>query len=290
RLRTPQIIQHPTYIRNYVQLNCLVRDTKVSSYDWQKDNRVLNNSRTTFEFDNSTLLIRDMDVSDCGVYTCIVKNEVSSSSNSHFLRSDEILFIVISIFLLSTMAFVSSLTSLCAEAVIYKALNRPQGPDQKRELTIIFLIFELVSFTCLLTASLLAVFESGFSILYRCIAGFGCLMCVAAIIYVSILFLGLNTNRTPLFLTINVHFLILFVCEILSVVISIALLYRSKQIATKCEYQHKRLIIRSLLVVLIYVFPVFVFILFYIMHFLEVEMYRQMKAFKRINRHRIRSK
>ncbi|XP_072406044.1 uncharacterized protein [Chiloscyllium punctatum] len=230
RLRTPQIIQHPTYIRNYVQLNCLVRDTKVSSFVWQKDNGVFNINRTRFEFDNSTLLIRDMDVSDCGVYTCIVKNEVSSSSNSHFLRSDEILFIVISIFLLSTMAFVSSLTSLCAEAVIYKALNRPRGPDQKRELTIIFLIFELVSFTCLLTASLLAVFESGFSTLYRCIAGFGCLMCVAVIIYISILFLGLNTNRTLPFLNINVHCLILFVCGILSVVISIALLYRSKQI------------------------------------------------------------
>ncbi|XP_060707138.1 uncharacterized protein LOC132832916 [Hemiscyllium ocellatum] len=204
KLRTPQIIQYPSYIRNYVQLNCLIRDTKVSSYVWQKDNRVLNNSRTRFEFDNSTVLIRDMDVSDCGVYTCIVKNEVSSSSNSHFLRSDEILFIVISIFLLSTMALVSSLTSLCVEAVTYKALKRSRGPDQKREFTVIFMTFELVSFTCLLTASLLAVFESGFSTMYRWIAGFGCLMCVAVIIYVSILFLSLNTNHIPSFLTINV--------------------------------------------------------------------------------------
>ncbi|XP_072405962.1 uncharacterized protein [Chiloscyllium punctatum] len=217
---------------NYVWLSCIVKKAKVTHISWWKDNKQWDLWGASLSFGNRTLFIQDMEVTDCGVYTCIVENEVSSNRNSHVLTADEILFILVATLFISVVALTSSLTSIVGEAIIIIVLKKLQGPDQQKELTTIFVALQLVAVICLLIASVLAVFESGFSTLYRCIAGFGCLMCVAVIVYVSILFLGLNTNRTLPFLNINVHCLILFVCGFLSVIISTLLLHQSIQIGS----------------------------------------------------------
>ncbi|XP_059495737.1 uncharacterized protein LOC132206273 [Stegostoma tigrinum] len=205
-----------------------------------------------------------MEVTDCGVYTCIVKNEVSTSSNSHVLTGDETLFILVAVLFISVVALASSLTSCIGEAIIIIAMKKLSGPNQQRELTAIFVAFQVVSINCLLIASVLAVFESGFSTWCRGIAGFGCLICITVIIYVSVLFLDLNTNRAPSFLTTNIHRLILFLCGILSVAISTVLLHQSKKIASLCQYPYKMFITRSLLAVLVYLLFASISVIYYI--------------------------
>ncbi|XP_048472653.1 uncharacterized protein LOC125486985 [Rhincodon typus] len=160
KLRTPQIVQEPDHIINHVWLRCIVRQAKASSISWRKDNKEWNRWNSSVSFGNHTLFIQDMEVTDCGVYTCIVKNEVSTSSNSHVLAADETLFILVAVLFISVVALASSLTSFVGEAIIIIAMKKLSGPNQQRELTAIFVAFQLVSITCLLIASVLAVFES----------------------------------------------------------------------------------------------------------------------------------
>ncbi|XP_038672864.1 uncharacterized protein LOC119976412 [Scyliorhinus canicula] len=201
KLRSPQIIQEPIYILDHVTLSCIVQTVHVSSMIWQKDKEPLRSTRMRLEFDNTTLLIGSMNVMDCGMYTCIVKNEVSTNSNSHFLTADVLLFILICTVLTSIVAFVSGLTTFIAAVIIIVTLKKTQDPGRQQELTTIFVIFQVVSIISLLIACLLSVFELGFVLWCQITAGFGCFLSLVVIIYISILFLGLNTEEFQSFLS-----------------------------------------------------------------------------------------
>ncbi|XP_041068360.1 uncharacterized protein LOC121291357 [Carcharodon carcharias] len=285
KLRTPQITQNPAYILTHVQLSCIASKAAVSSIIWQKDNKFLNMMRVQLDFDNSTLFIQDMKVTDCGLYTCTVKNKVSRSSNSYFLTAEEILFIPNCALLMSVVALISSLTSIIAAAIIINALKHSQG--QQKELTTIFVIFHLVSIICLLIASSLSVFGLDFSLSCRIIAGLGCFLSLAVIIYISILYLGLNTKQSPSFLLINYHCYIIFTCGILSGAASVVLIDETKKIVTACHYPYEILIIRSLLAAIAYIFSAFFFVLFYVAHLLEIDMRMKLRAVKRATRQQL---
>ncbi|XP_043534289.1 uncharacterized protein LOC122541527 [Chiloscyllium plagiosum] len=162
KLRIPQITQEPARIMNYVWLSCIVKKAKATHISWWKDNKERDLLDDGLSFGNRTLFIQDMEVTDCGVYTCIVENEVSTNRNSHVLTADEILFILIATLFISVVALASSLTSIVGEAIIIIVLKKLQGPDQQKELTTIFVALQLVAVICQLIASVLAVFESDY--------------------------------------------------------------------------------------------------------------------------------
>ncbi|XP_067829903.1 uncharacterized protein [Heptranchias perlo] len=265
QLLAPLIVQDPTYVVDRVELNCFVRNGKASGILWQKDNKqLLNSSRYRLVFDNTTLFIKDMKVSDCGLYTCTVKNGVSTSSNSHFLTVNGILLILSYAIVMSVVALVSNLTStFAASFIIFIALKKFQVQKHQKQLTAIFVAFQLLSFICLLIACLFCISDAGFSIWYKVNAAFGCFLGFAMVIYVVILFLNAGTEQSPSFLSTNSHRNIILVCGPVSVVISSAPIYKATQIVTECRYPYEALAVKGLLSLLIYIFAVVIFVLFY---------------------------
>ncbi|GCC20291.1 hypothetical protein chiPu_0021337 [Chiloscyllium punctatum] len=99
--------------------------------------------------------IKDVDLSMGG----LIKKFVSCAK---IIRVNQILFILVATLFISVVALTSSLTSIVGEAIIIIVLKKLQGPDQQKELTTIFVALQLVAVICLLIASVLAVFESGY--------------------------------------------------------------------------------------------------------------------------------
>ncbi|XP_038673374.1 uncharacterized protein LOC119976718 isoform X2 [Scyliorhinus canicula] len=227
-----------------------------------------------------------MEVKHCGMYTCIVKNEVSTNRNSYFLTSEDILFILICVALTSIVALVSGLTTFIAAVIIIISLKKTQDPGRQQELTTVFVIFQLVSIISLLIACLLSVFELGFALWCQITAGFGCFLSLVVIIYISILFLGLNTDEFQSFLSRKIHRCIILICEILCLAISVTLIQQSIKSVTYCRYPHQLLIVRGLMAVLVYIFLVFVFATFFISHFQEVDMQMKLKAVREATQQR----
>ncbi|XP_072331892.1 uncharacterized protein [Scyliorhinus torazame] len=227
KLRVPRIVQTPIYTASHVQLMCIVDKGIASSIVWLKDDMLLKSPQFQVEGESSTVYIKDMEIKHCGMYTCIVKNEVSTNSNSYFLTAEEILFILICVALISIVALVSGLTTFIATVVIIITLTETQDPDRQNEVTTIFMVFQLVSIISLLIACVLSVFESGLSLWCRTTAGFGCFLSLAVIIYISILYVGLNTDEFQPFLSRKIHRCIILICEILCVAISVSLIQQS---------------------------------------------------------------
>ncbi|GCC21575.1 hypothetical protein chiPu_0020049 [Chiloscyllium punctatum] len=89
QLVSPQIIQNPAHVLNHVELRCIVQIGKANTIWWEKDRKKgFDNSHLRIEFDGSALFIDQMSITDCGLYTCFVKNNVSLNSNSVFLSAD----------------------------------------------------------------------------------------------------------------------------------------------------------------------------------------------------------
>ncbi|XP_072331884.1 uncharacterized protein [Scyliorhinus torazame] len=249
KLRVPRIVQTPIYTASHVQLMCIVDKGIASSIVWLKDDTLLKSPQFQVEGESSTVYIKDMEIKHCGMYTCIVKNEVSTNSNSYFLTAED--------------------------------------PDRQNEVTTIFMVFQLVSIISLLIACVLSVFESGLSLWCRTTAGFGCFLSLAVIIYISILYLGLNTDEFQPFLSRKIHRCIILICEILCVAISVSLIQQSIKTVTLCRYPHQLLIVRGLEVVLVYICPMFLFTLFYISHFQEVDIRMKLKAVRHATQQRL---
>ncbi|XP_072331893.1 uncharacterized protein [Scyliorhinus torazame] len=249
KLRVPRIVQTPIYTASHVQLMCIVDKGIASSIVWLKDDMLLKSPQFQVEGESSTVYIKDMEIKHCGMYTCIVKNEVSTNSNSYFLTAED--------------------------------------PDRQNEVTTIFMVFQLVSIISLLIACVLSVFESGLSLWCRTTAGFGCFLSLAVIIYISILYVGLNTDEFQPFLSRKIHRCIILICEILCVAISVSLIQQSIKTVTLCRYPHQLLIVRGLEVVLVYIFPVFLFTIFYIVHLQEDDMHVQLQTVRHATQQRL---
>ncbi|XP_072331883.1 uncharacterized protein [Scyliorhinus torazame] len=239
KLRVPRIVQTPIYTASHVQLMCIVDKGIASSIVWLKDDTLLKSPQFQVEGESSTVYIKDMEIKHCGMYTCIVKNEVSTNSNSYFLTAEEVLFILICVALISIVALVSGLTTFIATVVIIITLTETQDPDRQNEVTTIFMVFQLVSIISLLIACVLSVFESGLSLWCRTTAGFGCFLSLAVIIYISILYLGLNTDEFQPFLSRKIHRCIILICEILCVAISVSLIQQSIKTVQEVDIRMK---------------------------------------------------
>ncbi|XP_059827132.1 hepatic and glial cell adhesion molecule-like isoform X1 [Hypanus sabinus] len=86
QLQTPLILQRPADISDRVQLSCIVQTGKVTGTQWLKDGvPIHNHSQYRLASDGSTLFIEDLKTTDCGLYTCSVKNDVSKAQISYFL-------------------------------------------------------------------------------------------------------------------------------------------------------------------------------------------------------------
>ncbi|XP_067829762.1 uncharacterized protein [Heptranchias perlo] len=204
QLLAPMIVQDPAYVVDRVELNCFVNNGKASGILWQKDNKpILKSSYYRLAFDNTTLFIKDMKVSDCGLYTCTVKNGVSTSSNSHFLTVNGILFIHEYALVGSVIALVSTVTSFAATTFIILALDKNQVEKYWRQVTAVVMIFHVLSFICQLVAFVIIQIHEGFPIGYRIGLGIGCLHGLAVLVYVVTLFLQRPAEQSLSFLSTN---------------------------------------------------------------------------------------
>ncbi|XP_048472931.1 uncharacterized protein LOC109913869 [Rhincodon typus] len=85
-LSEPSIVNNSTCVDTAIQLICQVSGGKESSILWWKDNKMLTSSQYyQLVQNNSTLIISEAQVSDCGTYICTVENPVSQKNTSYSL-------------------------------------------------------------------------------------------------------------------------------------------------------------------------------------------------------------
>ncbi|XP_051899800.1 uncharacterized protein LOC127586054 [Pristis pectinata] len=232
QLLTPLIFQVPNYVLDRVRLSCVVKTGKATDIEWLKDGvQLKNHSHYRVGLDGTSLFIDNLEVSDCGLYTCRITNDVSKNQNTHFVTANGILLIIFYAYLMSVVALVSNSTSFIAAIMItFIIIRNTQVEKYRREFTTIFLTFQLLSFICLLIASLLCVCDSGFAPLFRIIAGFGCVFSVTMIIYVAVLFLNPETEESSIFVFNNYHRCTMYLLGPVSVLVPSVLLYNTVHI------------------------------------------------------------
>ncbi|XP_069775342.1 uncharacterized protein [Narcine bancroftii] len=268
QLLAPHISQNPTYISDRVQLSCVVKNSKVTSIKWLKnDVQLKNQSHYVMESGGALLFIKSLKVSDCGLYTCRVTNDISTNQNSHFVSINGILLIVFYAFVMSVVALISNFTSfIAAIIIIFVVLRNTQVEKYRREFATIFVTFQLLSFICLLMASLLCVYDSGFAPWFRITAGFGCIFSLTMIIFIAVLFLNPDSVDSSTLVCNKYHCCIISLLGSVSVLVPSIQLYQAVHMAIQCKYSNAHLLIRGILAGLIYIFLVLMFALFYTMH------------------------
>ncbi|XP_067830142.1 uncharacterized protein [Heptranchias perlo] len=83
-LSQPLIMSDLTDVDTTVELICQVSVGKASSIQWRKDDEVITNG-PQYQLVQNKLIISKAKKSDCGNYTCTVKNPVSEMNNLYFL-------------------------------------------------------------------------------------------------------------------------------------------------------------------------------------------------------------
>ncbi|XP_038672116.1 vascular endothelial growth factor receptor 2-like isoform X2 [Scyliorhinus canicula] len=75
-----------TCVNTTITLTCQVRTGKASSVLWWKDGKIITNGQNFLLMqNNSSLIIYETNKSDCGIFTCTMKNPVSEKSYSFAL-------------------------------------------------------------------------------------------------------------------------------------------------------------------------------------------------------------
>ncbi|XP_072405744.1 hepatic and glial cell adhesion molecule-like [Chiloscyllium punctatum] len=86
-LREPSIVNNCTCLDTAIELTCRVAGGQETSTHWWKDNRMLTSGQYyQLMQNNSTLIISEAKMSDCGTYTCTVENPVSQKNASYSLK------------------------------------------------------------------------------------------------------------------------------------------------------------------------------------------------------------
>ncbi|XP_043534328.1 uncharacterized protein LOC122541562 [Chiloscyllium plagiosum] len=283
QLVSPQIIQNPAHVLNHVELRCIVQIGKANTIWWEKDTKkVFDNSHLRIEFDGSALFIDQMSIMDCGLYTCLVKNNVSLNSNSVFLSADGILFLHEDALVSSVVALVSTLTSFISTGFILFAVEKKQVKKYCLQVNSVVLIYHGLNFVCHLVTFVIFVLDEGFVFGYKIAATIGCIHYFAKTVYIVILFLQSQTIPFP-FLTNYYKGTIFLGCEFLVLLIDVLLIYKSKLNMIVCKFSYHALVVKIILSVTIYVSSLGLFILFHTkLSHRKLRSHFQLKAVKRI--------
>ncbi|XP_069784501.1 uncharacterized protein [Narcine bancroftii] len=264
QLPPPIIIQNPALIMDRVQLSCIVKSGKVSGIIWQKDNNeIMNGTHYRLEYDSSTLFIEDMEITDCGFYTCTVMNEVSKNSNNHILSIQGILFIHEDALVSSVIAWVSTVTSFTASAFIVYALEKDQVKIYWLHVTSAILVFHGLSLICQIIAFIIFIFNTAFSAGYRASSGIGCVHCLITIIYVVILFLHHQSDESLSFVSNCSKRNVFLGSEVFGMLMAALPIIRSKQNLQNCSFPYHALYVKVILSVTLYVCSLGLFALFH---------------------------
>ncbi|XP_078060287.1 uncharacterized protein LOC144486058 [Mustelus asterias] len=264
QLVPPMLVQNHAKIINPVELRCIIINSKKSnSIEWKRNKKeIFNTSHIRMEFDKSTLFIENMQVSDCGIYTCIVKNNVSTNAKDYFLSAEGVLFLHEDALVSSVVSLVSTVISICATAFILFALENYQVKQYWLQVTSVVMILHALSFFCHIIAFVIIILDEGFTLGYKVAAGIGCVQCFAMTFYVVTLFLRRQTEQSP-FLASIYKGIIFLCCEVLTVLTDIPLIIRSKQNLLVCRFQYHSVAVKIILSVMVYVSSLGFFILFH---------------------------
>ncbi|XP_051899854.1 uncharacterized protein LOC127586085 [Pristis pectinata] len=150
KLSEPSIWSNASSPGSTIQLMCNVGDA--SSYQWWKDGREV--SHHHLRDGNRSLVILNASRSDCGNYTCVATNPVSSVQASylltiHGLRPVETVIVVASIvgIVSSVVSFVGLLLRCCLRRELIQA-----SVKQSKILSLLLFIFNKVSLVAILIA------------------------------------------------------------------------------------------------------------------------------------------
>ncbi|XP_039768392.1 HEPACAM family member 2-like isoform X3 [Ornithorhynchus anatinus] len=109
-LLEPKVSKNASRIGSIIELTCQSVFGKVDTYQWRKDGRLLpEDDRYQLSGNNSTLYIQKAQQSDCGNYSCLVRNEVSSNSSLLQLNFKGVSFLMELVFGISFFSLICCL-------------------------------------------------------------------------------------------------------------------------------------------------------------------------------------
>ncbi|XP_048473893.1 uncharacterized protein LOC125487247 isoform X2 [Rhincodon typus] len=130
----------------------------------------------------------------------------------------------------SVMALVSTLTSFVACCfIIFFALKFYKVHKQHMELTAVFMLFQMLSFSFLLIAAVFCIIDSVYPKSYRIIEGVGFFLISGTIVYIVYLYLQPENLLKRSFLVKKDHQRVFWIYGIFSVLISALPIYRGKE-------------------------------------------------------------
>uniref|UniRef100_UPI00398E60C6 uncharacterized protein n=1 Tax=Pristiophorus japonicus TaxID=55135 RepID=UPI00398E60C6 len=264
-LLIPMIIQNPTRAANIVYLNCIVKNGETTAMFWLKGGEALQSDATyELSFDNRTLTIKTEQLSSCTLYTCVIRNQVSQTNNSHLLIMEGLVLLHELSFTASVIALVSTSTSY---AVAIFIINVGLGPfrvhRQHVQLTSIFVFFKMLSLICQLIAAMFCVLDPEYPISYRVIEGLGLLLVLGITGYLLFLFLRHETILKRSFLMKKKHRHTFLVYGALAIILSSIPIYQGFLNITQCQLHISYSIGNTAAAVVVYVFLAgIIFVLF----------------------------
>ncbi|XP_042200799.1 uncharacterized protein LOC103189488 isoform X1 [Callorhinchus milii] len=258
KLPIPIILKEPSYVGNVVVLSCLLNNKMIYNMSWTKEGETLySDSHLNVTFNNSTLIITNPTLVDCGMYTCIVKNHVSLNRHSRVLLIDGILFAHKHTFIAYIIALVSNVTSLGSSVyLIFFALLEFRVYKRHVQLTAIGVFFQMLALVCMLTASILGVLDIGFAVGYRVLSGFTFVAVIIMICYITFIYLRPENELNRSFLLTKHHRNTILVYEVIAVFISFIPIYKAKQNMNMCKVPFSTLAVVATIAIVVFLVAV----------------------------------
>ncbi|XP_062894270.1 hepatic and glial cell adhesion molecule-like [Mobula hypostoma] len=96
-----------------LSMNCTVKNGSDPQFSWIKDNKILVTNQHRMSTDNHRLRITNMTSSDCGIYTCFVKNPVNRVEKQQLISAEHFQECLHPLSWVRVLVLVSTLAVLC---------------------------------------------------------------------------------------------------------------------------------------------------------------------------------
>ncbi|XP_062903442.1 uncharacterized protein LOC134346071 isoform X1 [Mobula hypostoma] len=224
--------------------------------------------RAELNMTSGALLLRDLRLKDSGIYEVILNPKGKTLTKGDEISSIHLdvqgnLFVHEDTLVGSVIVLVSAATSFCASAFIVYALEKDQVKTYWLHVTSAIVVFHGMSLFCQLITFVIFNVNAGFSPVYRAGSGIGCILCLATVTYMMVLFLYHHSQHSLSFLSNCWKRNIFLGSEIIAVLIACLPLIKSKQNVKKCQLSYHALSVKIILMVMLYVCGLGLFALFH---------------------------
>ncbi|XP_069775330.1 uncharacterized protein [Narcine bancroftii] len=265
-LDVPLIVQTRLDFKSAIRLQCVVQRGEADTILWFKGGKPLYHYPVyKMSANNRTVTFNSVHVTDCEVYTCVIRNKINQNQQSHVLLINGLLLLHQYSLLTSVLALVSTSTTFAASVFIaFFALDTYRVYRRHVQLTAVFVFLQLLSFITLLTAALFCLIDPNFSVSYKAIEGFVFFLVLGMILYIVLIYLRPENPLKRSFLLKKYQRNIFLLHGVFAIFFSIVPIYRGQNILKDCGQPMKHFLGSISFAVAIYLFTIGVAFLIFV--------------------------